>query len=124
MFYALNAFQNLMLEKEMEKNMAEENMKKTIQDWQREIHKNAVNHGWWEEVRPVPEILCLIHSEVSEALEAYRKRDKENFKEELADIVIRVLDAAGGYKINLEDEIAKKHEINKNRSYRHGGKAA
>ena len=88
-----------------------------------DIHKNAVNHGWWETDRPVPETLCLIHSEVSEALEAYRKGDKENFAEELADIAIRLLDAAEGYGINLEQEILKKHEHNKTREYRHGGKA-
>jgi NTP pyrophosphatase (non-canonical NTP hydrolase) len=40
----------------------------------------------WE---TVPEKLCLIHSEVSEALEAHRKDDKENFAEEIADIIIR-----------------------------------
>lgn len=90
---------------------------------QKAVHENAVAKGWWEEVRPVPEILCLIHSEVSEALEAYRKGDNSNFAEELADIAIRLLDAAGGYGINLEAEILKKHEYNKTRTYRHGGKA-
>jgi len=86
------------------------------------IHKNAVKHGWWENQRPVPELLALIHSEVSEALEAYRKNDKANFAEELADIVIRVFDAAEGLGISIEDEIIKKHKININRSYRHGNK--
>ena len=94
----------------------------TIQEWQKEIHENAKNHGWWENPRPVPEILCLIHSEVSEALEAYRENDKEGFAEELADIAIRLMDAAEGYGINLESEIYKKHEKNKLRSFRHGGK--
>ena len=89
---------------------------------QQEIHENAVKHGWWETEVPVPEVLCLIHSEVSEALEAYRSHDTENFKEELADIVIRVLDAAEGYGINLQDEILKKHAFNKTRPYKHGGK--
>jgi NTP pyrophosphatase (non-canonical NTP hydrolase) len=93
-----------------------------LANWQDEIHKNAKAHGWWEDERPVPEILALIHSEVSEALEAYRNQDQENFAEEMADIVIRCLDAAGGYGIDIEDEIRKKHEINKSRPYRHGGK--
>jgi len=38
----------------------------------KEIHENAVEHGWWDEKRSFPEILALIHSEVSEALEEYR----------------------------------------------------
>ena len=95
----------------------------TIKALQKELHQNALDHGWWEDVRPIPEILCLIHSEVSEALEAYRDDDMENFAEELADVAIRVLDAAEGYEIDLESEILKKHEINKTRPYRHGGKA-
>jgi len=88
-----------------------------------EIHENAVAHGWWETPRPIPELLCLIHSEVSEALEAFRNHDSENFAEELADIVIRVLDMARGLGIDLEAEVLKKHEKNRARPYRHGGKA-
>ena len=39
--------------------------------------------------------IALCHAELSEALEALRKGD-ENFGEELADVVIRVADLAGG----------------------------
>lgn len=38
----------------------------------KEIHENAVAHGWWETERPPEEIIALIHSEWSEALEEYR----------------------------------------------------
>lgn len=93
-----------------------------IKELQKDIHKNAVDHGWWTTIRPIPETLCLIHSEVSEALEAFRNNDPENFAEELADVAIRLLDAAEGYGIDLEAEIIKKHAYNKTRSYKHGGK--
>ena len=43
-----------------------------MNEWAREIHENAVNHGWWETDRELPEILMLIVSELSEALEEYR----------------------------------------------------
>ena len=38
----------------------------------REIHKNAVDHGWWDGERDIDEIYALIHSEWSEALEEAR----------------------------------------------------
>lgn len=38
----------------------------------KEVHANAVAHGWWETERYPEEIIALIHSEWSEALEEYR----------------------------------------------------
>ena len=99
-------------------------IKVNIREMQKKIHINAIHHGWWEDRRPIPELLCLIHSEVSEALEAYRNGDMQNFREELADIAIRVFDAATGYGIDIEKEIIDKHGINQKRPYRHGGKLA
>jgi NTP pyrophosphatase (non-canonical NTP hydrolase) len=89
-----------------------------------EIHGCAVAHGWWDGKgkRNVPEMLCLVHSEVSEALEAYRNWNDENFREELADIIIRVLDMAAGYQIDIAKEVARKHDVNICRPHRHGGK--
>ena len=43
-----------------------------FEQFAKEVHQNAVDHGWWEEERPVYEVMALIHSEWSEALEEYR----------------------------------------------------
>lgn len=98
-----------------------------------ESHKLAVEKGWYETKRGIPESLCLIHSEISEALEAYRDGSvnfyilngkPEGFGVELADAVIRIADLAGSMGLDLEEIIRTKHEYNKTRPHRHGGKKA
>lgn len=64
--------------------------------------------------------LMLIVSELAEAQEALRKNDVPNFKEEIADVAIRLADLCGGLEIDLEAEIIKKMEKNKERPYLHG----
>lgn len=71
----------------------------------------------------VPVKLALIHSEVSEALEVFRKsHDLEEFGSELADIIIRVGQLGVGLGIDLDAAVAAKQEKNRNREHQHGGR--
>lgn len=70
----------------------------------------------------MPEKLMLVVTELSEAMEAYRREDIENFKEEIADTIIRLCDICGSVGINIERQISSKMEINKKRPRLHGKK--
>lgn len=75
--------------------------------------------------RPIAELLALIHSEVSEALEAARTdrwRGKDSVEEELADVVIRIMDTAAEYDLLVASAVIDKIEANKKRPYKHGKK--
>jgi NTP pyrophosphatase (non-canonical NTP hydrolase) len=78
----------------------------------------------------VGDCLALLHSEVSEALDAYRKRGfvswtredgkPEGFAEELADVFIRLVDTAVRYDVDLAAEVRRKMDFNWTRPARHG----
>lgn len=97
--------------------------KKMINKLCSKAYETAKQKGWHDEPRETGTLLALIHSEVSEALEADRKGDNDNFAEELADVCIRIFDLCGSKGIDLENAILQKMERNKSRSYKHGGKA-
>ncbi len=113
----------------------------------KKVHNNAKEKGFYNNERNIGELLCLIHSEVSEALEADRKDHftqksveeiintpdedykevfeanvKNTFEDELADIVIRVMDLAGYKNIDLETHILAKLKYNSSREQKHGKK--
>ena len=83
-------------------------------------HSIAVEKGFWEKERNIGEALMLIVTELAEAMEAHRHQDDANFKEELADTFIRLLDLCGGLKIDIEQEIYQKAVVNKARPHKHG----
>ncbi|UBF23031.1 nucleotide pyrophosphohydrolase, MazG [Haloarcula virus HCTV-16] len=98
----------------------------TLTQLQREAWAIAEDSGFHEgedpgeDDRSRAKILALIHSEVSEALEADREGDEREYAEELADIVIRVMDHAETEGIDLEREIKEKNAANRDREYKHG----
>ena len=82
-----------------------------LTDLQREAHAIAKDHGWWGEERTFGDLIALVHSELSEALEAYRvcgivdcpheHTEGAGVAAELADVVIRVADMAEWLKVDL-----------------------
>ncbi len=100
-----------------------------LNDIAKRVREINLANGWnvteptdWQDQYKVPAILALIHSEVSEALEAFRHNDKANFAEEMADVLIRVLDCCPGLKIDIDAEVQAKLQQNSERGHRHGGK--
>lgn len=83
-------------------------------------HKLAKEKGFWDKKRNLGEMLMLIVTEIAEAMESYRNRNEENFKEEIADTFIRLFDLCGGLGIDVEKEILKKMQKNWKRPYKHG----
>ena len=120
-----------------------------INELSKQIHENAKNKGFFDEPKNIGEMLCLIHSEVSEALECDRKDKhydnetvirvnkiesdilfqiefknfvKDTFGAELADILIRDLDLAEFKGIDMEQFIKAVMRNNSLREHKHGKK--
>ncbi len=104
-------------------------------------HGVAASSGWWTERgtgrnltasydpsqpydgRNIGELLCLVHSEISEAMEGARKGlmddhlpDRYMLEVELADAVIRIMDMAGGLGLDVPGAIAEKLAYNQSRA--------
>lgn len=102
------------------------------------IHQRNIDAGWWTDIktgqtltgkdengrdrRNVPELLCLVHSEISEAMEGYRKNlmddklpHRSMFEVELADVFIRIFDIAGAHNLDLAGAVLEKLTYNKTR---------
>lgn len=104
-----------------------------------DVFETSKKNGFWhiDDISlfaMVPVKLALISDEVSEALKVHREEftdtlenlnnmtaeQEYQFTEELADIVIRTLDLAGGLGLNIGESIMEKAEKNKTRPFRHG----
>jgi NTP pyrophosphatase (non-canonical NTP hydrolase) len=116
-----------------------------INQMQHEIWLVNTEKGWYDEDVPFFTAMALLHSEVSEAVEAYRNwgtadatskvidqgehgpdalPKPEGVGSEFADILIRLLDDCERWGIDLAAEYERKIAFNRTREYRHGGKRA
>lgn len=120
--------------------MTDEERGPSIAELQKRAWETADKSGFHEPPPTFGDRIALIHSELSEALEDFRKLGEESFAyrveysnetdtfkpegvgSELADAVIRILDASESYGIPLEHILLLKMEHNDKRPYRHGGK--
>ena len=94
------------------------------------LHETAIEKGFWDGEYTHDKVgnkLALVHSEVTEVLEAIRKsHGSEKVVEEMADVIIRLLDIYAAMRneeavIHSLDEILnKKININKERQRLHG----
>ncbi len=96
------------------------------------LHEIAVDKGFWDgeyNYDKVGNKLALVHSEVTEVLEAIRKdHGSEKVVEEIADIIIRILDLYAAMRNeemvihSLDEVLQNKININKQRPTLHGNR--
>lgn len=93
-------------------------------------HATATNAGWYRDPatgapveRNFGEVVALMHSELSEALEAHRKNlmddklpDRSGIEVEFADCIIRILDTAAAMGLDVPGAIIAKNRYNRTRA--------
>lgn len=116
-------------------------MRNPLDEMSRDVAALNTAKGWRDGTNTFGDYIALLHSEASEALEAYRDHKladatttvgvttgvavlgkPEGVGSELADVLIRLLDMCEFYGIDLDREYARKMAYNWTRPFRHGGR--
>lgn len=119
-------YRNFQKGRAMDWNRIKSEVARGFRQVQFHAHRLSKEAGWWDNVETddqlasiIPTKLCLIHSEISEAMEGHRKGLPDDhlpqhsmFAVELADAVIRIGDLAGRCGIDLGPIIAEKMAYN------------
>ena len=97
---------------------------------QRDVHEMAREKGWWDEERNDGEVLMLVVSELAETCEALRRGNPpaehiaasgfSHVEEELADVVIRLMDWAEARGYDVGGAVLAKVAFNATRERKHG----
>ena len=122
-------------------------MKESLNELAKKFHQFQIDAGFTDS--NIVQRLMLVHSEISEAFEAYRKDKyadidgfnadnkgqfgsyfkeafedniKDSLEDEIADAIMRLLAFCGENNIDIERHVELKHRYNQLRGFKYGGK--